>query len=79
MDDGAEPGFTICHCTGVERAAVLAALATGARSVAELRAATGVCSGCRTCACDLEVLLAARGEVGVAPPMALRGAGVRKR
>jgi len=52
----AEP-FVKCHCTGVRRDQVLAAIRTGCRSVHDLRDATGVCSGCQTCWWDLETLL----------------------
>ena len=62
--------FELCNCTGVRRAEVLAALAKGARSVGELRTITGVCSGCRTCACELEALLrqVRSGDVACATP-----------
>jgi nitrite reductase (NADH) large subunit len=75
--------FELCNCTGVRRAEVLAALAGGARSVGELRAVTGVCSGCRTCACELEALLrqVRVGEAACAtpkaPPAPIRGVGTR--
>ena len=75
--------FELCHCTGVRRAEVLAALADGARSVGELRTVTGVCSGCRTCACELEALLreVRRGGATCATPKVpsapIRGAGTR--
>jgi NAD(P)H-nitrite reductase large subunit len=53
----AHPSFTLCHCTGVRRPAVLAAIAAGCRTVDEVRRATGACSGCSTCYPDLRQLL----------------------
>ena len=60
MSDAAGPAyppFHRCHCTGVQRAAVLAAIVAGARSIDELRRATGVCTGCSTCYPELRQLL----------------------
>ena len=51
------PSFQLCHCTGVRRPAVLAAIAAGCRSVDEVRRATGACSGCSTCYPELRQLL----------------------
>lgn len=51
------PSFQLCHCTGVRRPAVLAAIATGCRTVDEVRRATGACSGCSTCYPEVRQLL----------------------
>jgi len=62
---GPYPSFQVCHCTGVRRAAVLAAIAGGCRTVDELRRATGACTGCSTCYPELRQLLR---EVAARPP-----------
>jgi nitrite reductase (NADH) large subunit len=62
--------FSECHCTGVTRSQVLAAVAAGCRTVNELRSCIGVCGGCGTCRPDLEALL--RNIVAKADPPASR-------
>jgi len=73
-DPPAPISFHHCHCTGVQRAQVLASIAAGSRTVDDLRRATGVCSGCSTCYPELRRLLSdvAAGRVnpgaGTPPP-----------
>jgi assimilatory nitrate reductase electron transfer subunit len=43
------PLATVCHCNGVPRAAIDACVRGGARSVAEVAAATRATTGCGTC------------------------------
>jgi len=58
MDE--EPAFERCYCTNADRAAVLAAIAAGDRTVNALRARLGVCGGCGTCRPEVEALLRER-------------------
>jgi assimilatory nitrate reductase catalytic subunit len=55
MVDAAD--FTHCHCTGIRRQAVVAAIAGGCGTVDQLRQVIGVCTGCGTCRPELEALL----------------------
>ena len=49
-----------CYCTGVTQKRVLRAMAEkGARTLDEVRRASGACTGCQSCRCELEVLLQA--------------------
>ncbi len=49
-----------CYCTGVTQKRVLRAMAeTGARSFDDVRRASGACTGCQSCRCELEQLLKA--------------------
>lgn len=57
MVDAAD--FTHCHCTNIQRAEVLAAIADGCRTVDQLRAVIGVCTGCGTCRPELDAVLTA--------------------
>ena len=49
-----------CYCTGVTQKRVLRAMAeTGARTFDDVRRASGACTGCQSCRCELEQLLKA--------------------
>lgn len=49
-----------CYCTGVTQKRVLRAMAErGVRDFDEVRRESGACSGCQSCRCELEQLLAA--------------------
>lgn len=70
-EEGAPPpacaSFHLCHCTGVQRREVLAAIAAGCRTVEAVRRATGACSGCSTCYPELRQLLREVAEGSVNP------------
>jgi bacterioferritin-associated ferredoxin len=62
-----------CYCTGVTQKRVLRAMAeTGARELDDVRRASGACTGCQSCRCELEALLeaVADGTVALAPASA---------
>jgi bacterioferritin-associated ferredoxin len=49
-----------CYCTGVTQKRVLRAMAEqGVRSVDDVRRASGACTACQSCRCELDRLLAA--------------------
>ena len=49
-----------CYCTGVTQKRVLRAMAEkGVRSFDDVRRASGACTGCQSCRCELEQLLKA--------------------
>ncbi|MFW5830243.1 MAG: (2Fe-2S)-binding protein [Planctomycetota bacterium] len=52
----------ICHCMQVRRQRILEAIRAGARDVPAVRAATRACSGCQSCWCGIEALLAEHGD-----------------
>ncbi len=59
-----------CYCTGVTQKRVLRAMAeTGVREFDEVRRASGACTGCQSCRCELEALLeaVADGTVALGP------------
>lgn len=60
--DAADP--KICYCMKVHRGTLLAAIAAGARTLAELQARTRAGTGCGTCRIDLLQLLAEAGHGG---------------
>jgi NAD(P)H-nitrite reductase large subunit len=73
-EDPPADGFVECHCTGVSRATVIAAIAAGCRTVEEIRRRTGACSGCGSCRPELTALLRAERERPT-PPAADPGPG----
>lgn len=59
-----------CYCTGVTQKRVLRAMAEqGVREFDDVRRASGACTGCQSCRCELEALLAAvaDGTITLAP------------
>ncbi|MCA9771571.1 MAG: FAD-dependent oxidoreductase, partial [Myxococcales bacterium] len=64
----ASAGPTICACMSVPAAALIAAIASGARTVEELGAATMAGKGCGSCRPELAALLRRMGESGPSPP-----------
>ena len=53
-----DPEFVRCYCTGVTRELAIAAVRThGCRTVDEVKAVTGACSGCGSCRPELILLL----------------------
>jgi bacterioferritin-associated ferredoxin len=60
-----------CYCTGVTQKRVLRAMAEhGVRALDDVRRASGACTACQSCRCELEQLLAAvaDGTVRLPPP-----------
>lgn len=57
-----DPDALVCHCLGVTRAAIDAAIRDdGARSVDDLHHCTGAGGGCGTCRWDCETILRRHG------------------
>ena len=49
-----------CYCTGVTQKRVLRAMAEhGVREFNDVRRVSGACTGCQSCRCELEAMLAA--------------------
>lgn len=70
MSDQRPPDpFVECHCTGVQRAQVLAAVAAGCRTVEDIRRRTGACGGCGSCRPELQALLEAAKVKPEPPPV----------
>ena len=56
-----DPIIFHCYCTGVTQKRVLRAMAeSGVKTFDEVRRASGACTGCQSCRCELEKLI---GEV----------------
>ncbi|MBI5523252.1 MAG: (2Fe-2S)-binding protein [Desulfarculus sp.] len=43
----APPEAVVCHCSGVTKGQIMEAVSKGARSLAEIKAATGACTVAR--------------------------------
>ena len=58
-----------CYCTGVTQKRVLRAMAEqGVSSLDDVRRASGACTGCQSCRCELEQLPAAVADGRIALP-----------
>ena len=64
------PGDTICFCKGISREAIVRSIRKGARTLKDIQAATGACTGNRCkelnlkgtcCSADINRLLAEKG------------------
>lgn len=58
-----------CYCTGVTQKRVLRAMAEkGVREFDDVRRASGACTGCQSCRCELVALLAAVADGSIPLP-----------
>jgi bacterioferritin-associated ferredoxin len=63
------PTIYHCYCTGVTQKRVLRAMAEqGVRELDDVRRASGACTACQSCRCELETLLAAVADGSIPLP-----------
>jgi nitrite reductase (NADH) large subunit len=57
MSQNEDPNRTICFCNCVSYAALVEAIRTGSRTLAQIKDKTRASTGCGGCECDVEAIL----------------------